>query len=317
MRVIFIPQFPSNMRYQEWWFVEIPFQLRKAGLDVHVLGQYYTFDKNVLNKSTSDMFAPIKKAIEFETYQINEYMNLQLNNDDVLFLADTSFPGLFGHVLFHKRPDKIFGFCHATSLNHYDYFEPVRTYKYPIENSLGIMFDSVFVGSKYHKAKLGWRNIEVLYLPLPPMKDISFKNVNKHTEIISVSRLSFQKVDLELETKVENNFQLTINRPISNSWNDYFYNLASSKILLITAREDTFGYQIVDAILNGCIPLARNSFAYPELLPREYLYDSDDELMEKIEYFLSNDNYKKVPKLLCEENMKNFYSNLVEGLTQG
>jgi len=46
-----------------------------------------------------------------------------------------------------------------------------------------------------------------------------------------------------------------------------------SKILLITAHEDTFGYQIVDAIINGCVPLARNDLAYPELLPKEYLYN--------------------------------------------
>lgn len=316
MRVIFIPQFPSSMRYQEWWYTEIPFQLRNAGLDVHVVGKEY-IENTFLDKCTSDMFAPIKQAIEFEAQQIHEYMNLDLNHNDVLFWADTSFPGIFGHVLFHKRPDKIFGFCHATSLNHYDYFEPVRPYKYPIENSLGIMFDSIFVGSRYHKAKLGWRNAKVLYLPFPPMQDNFFKNVNKHTEIISVSRVSIQKVDLELETKVENNFNLTINRPISNSWNDYFYNLATSKILLITAREDTFGYQIVDAILNGCIPLARNDFAYPELLPKEYLYNNEDELMEKIEYYLSGDNYKLVPQLLCEEGMNNFYQNLIEEITQG
>lgn len=315
MRIIFVPQFPSRMRYQEWWYYELPYQFNKAGVDVHILGKEY-ISKEVNTFSHPDMFSPINQAIELEAEQVKEYVNMKLYDDDILFWADISFPGIFGHVLFHKRPKKMFGFCHATSLNHYDYFEQFRPYKYPIEHSLRGMMDAVFVGSKYHKAKLGWHNAKVIYLPPPPMYEFFYNNVNKTKDIISVARLSIQKVDEELESKVENNFNLKICRPISSDWNTYFYNLASSKILLITSREDTFGYQIADAILNGCIPIARNDFAYPELLPREYLYDDEDELMKRIQYYLAYDNYKSVPKLLCEEGMQNFYSNLIEEMTK-
>jgi hypothetical protein len=315
MRVIFVPQYPSTMRYQEWWYTEFPIQFRNAGLDVYVVGKDY-IDNNVLTKSEDDMFSPIKQAIEFETYQINDYMNLELYEDDILFWTDVSFPGLFGHVLFHKKPNKIFCFCHATSLNHYDYFDPVRQHKAPIEQGLSGLFKSVFVGSRYHKAKLGWYNTQVISMPYPPMTNDFFKNNTKYTDIISVARPSIQKVDTVLETLVETRFKLTINRPVSNTWRDYFYNLSTSKILLITANEDTFGYQIVDAILNDCIPIARNDFAYPELLPREYLYDNDEELMEKIEYYLSGDNYKEVPTLICEDAMNNFYQTLIEEMTK-
>ena len=84
-------------------------------------------------------------------------------------------------------------------------------------------------------------------------------------------------------------------------------------MLLITAFEDTFGYQIVDAVKNNCIPIARNKFAYPELLPREYLYDDEDELFAVIIEALSGK--MKVPELLCSNDMRNFFTEMISAIT--
>jgi hypothetical protein len=80
---------------------------------------------------------------------------------------------------------------------------------------------------------------------------------------------------------------------------------------LITANEETFGYQIVDAVMHGCIPIAKNSLSYPELLPEEYLYNSADEMVEKIGKALNGN--LPVPELKCHEDMDNFYENLMKG----
>ena len=175
-----------------------------------------------------------------------------------------------------------------------------------------MLIDTIFVGSEYHKKKLLsanklWKNTKVTYLPFPPINPSTIKE--KKYDIISVSRPTTQKVDLFLESEVLKEFG-QINRPISNSWEDYFDNLAMSKILLITAHEETFGYQIVDAIMNNCIPLARNDLSYPELLSLEYLYNDKNELLEKIHYILNGD--VSIPKLLCETEMNNFYINIIE-----
>ncbi len=37
MRIIFVPQFPSDLRYQEWWFTEFPKQFRARGFEVVTL----------------------------------------------------------------------------------------------------------------------------------------------------------------------------------------------------------------------------------------------------------------------------------------
>lgn len=308
MRIVFVPQYPSKLRYQEWWFTELPKQFRQRGFEVKVLGENFTSSHT---RSLSDMFSPIEEAIEFEATQIQEYVNMDVKANDILFWSDISFPGLFGHVLFHKRPAKMFGFCHATSLNIYDYYQPVRKFKYPIEESICQMFDTIFVGSEYHKDKLGWDNLKVTYLPIQPAKPIT-SDVPKTIDIMSASRPSKQKVDSELEDYVEEKLNVKIERPVSESWSEYHMNLNAAKVLLITAHEDTFGYQIVDAVQNNCIPIARNGLAYPELLPRRYLYNDKVELVNSIDQIINRDRITPVPKLICWEQMNKFYDVICE-----
>jgi hypothetical protein len=283
MRIIFVPQFPSELRYQEWWYDEFPKEFRARGFQVVILGETYV-NMGKAKRSELDMFSPIEQAIEFETEQIKEYMSLDIQEDDVLFLADISFPGLFTNVLYHKKCNKMYAFCHATSINKFDYFEEDSYSKFPVESAHSFLFDKIFLGSEYHRKKLlteskfiGWRNSEVTYLPFKPYTGTLELFTPKKHLFMSASRPSHQKVDMELEVKIEELYRTEIHRPVSNSWEEYFEHLRASKFLLITAHEDTFGYQIVDAVTNNCIPIARNSLAYPELLPREYLYDDFDD----------------------------------------
>lgn len=311
MRIIFVPQFPSEMRYQEWWFSELPNQFRQRGFEVLTLGEHY-INKTKGASYDPSIFSPIKQSIFLESLQINEYMDLDIKDDDILFLADISFPGLFPNVLYHKECPKMYAFCHATSINKMDYFQSVSYSKFPVESSHSILFDTVFVGSEYHQRKLQaidmryWKNTMVTYLPFPTIF-FDQEPINKTIDIISASRKNVQKVDEILEDLVEARFG-TIQRPQARTWTEYQHNLQSSRILLITSHEDTFGYQIVDAIMNGCIPLARRSLAYPELLDNQFLYSTSGELLSKISRILEYDeDVFREPKLLCEEQMNKFY----------
>lgn len=253
------------------------------------------------------LFSPVKQSIQFEIQQIQEFLDLKIYRDDILFLSDISFPGFFTSALYHKRCKHMFAFCHATSLNRYDYFEPCRYSKFQVETGFSKIFDKVFVGSYYHKKKLGWNNTVVTYLPFPPFAPQ--KRNKKTIDIISVARPTIQKRDLALESIVEKRFG-PIFRPTCKTWNEYYKNLSMSKVLLVTSNEDTFGYQIIDAIMNGCIPIARNSFAYPEILPRTHLYSNTTELLLKLDRALNG--HLGVPKIKCKGQMERFYTNIVE-----
>lgn len=307
MRLLFVPQYPSRLRYQQWWYSEFPKNLEKH-FDEIVVIEGNGEDSSAVASAKPEDFSPINLGIQWETRQINQYMNMKVYNDDIMFIADLSFPGFFPNVLYHKRPSKVFMFCHGTSLNHLDYFEPTRPSKLESERAFAMLSDAVFVGSNYHQNKLGWDNIIVTPLPYPPM--VGFKNAKKTIDIISVSRPTKQKVDLELEYKLEESTGIKIERPTEpfKTWKDYYKFVASAKCMLITAQEETFGYQVVDAVMNNCIPLAPSKFSYRETLGGQYLYNDFDDLKKLVSAAIGG-NIKKV-ELKCDKQMRNFYDNI-------
>lgn len=306
-RLIIVPQYPTDLRYQDWWWDELPKHLEQFFDEVIVLGLNSFFGKGPKSEAT---FAPLEKAVDFEMLQIEEYLNLQLEPEDVLLLNDISYPGLFANILFHKRPLRCYTICHATSKNAYDYFEGVREFKYPVEEAIAKLFDKVIVASNYHKEKLGWNNINVLPLPESPIQAEQIP-MHRHHWIVSVARKTPQKRNLKVEEYVVRHFHTSIKEPNSRTWKEYYTFLSHSKIMLITSAEETFGYQVLDAIMTGCIPLAPNKFSYPELLPRDYLYDTPDELVSLI-HKVTSGALKPLKHSLVYNESLNFYSNLAK-----
>lgn len=306
MRLIFVPQYPSAMRYQEWWYKEFPRELRPYFDGVTILGEGYISREESLSSAKKEMFSPIEKAIELESYQINEYKNsFKRLPPHILFVSDLSFPGFFSNVLYHYKPHACFIYCHGTSLNYLDYFANDRISKSKIEHGHALLYNKVFIASDYHKKKLGWKNTEIVRLPKPPFDPrIKF---DKKYDIVSVARPTPQKVTKATEEFVEQEFGNITRRNFKN-WNDYYSFLGESKVLLITTKEDTFNYTVIDAVTNGCIPVAPNNFAFPEILPKEYLYDNKEELKEILKKCLNGD--LEIPKILCQEEIDNFYRNI-------
>lgn len=316
-RIIFVPQFPTMMRYQEWWIWKFPKEFEKAGYEVITMGNINDrgVSPNYGYKIGSKNFSPVKSSIAFEMSQIKDYMDLKLRDDDILFLADLSFPGLFANVLYHKKPKNCYAFCHATSMNDFDYFQKSRHSKFQVEVGHAYLFNKVFVGSRYHAEKLlynEWpKNVVITNLPFPPKEIIEpAQSTEKKRFMMSAARPCMQKMDTVLEDAVEEFFHERIYRKNFHAWVTYAEALRQSKVLLITAREETFGYQVVDAILSGCIPVAPNAFSYPELLPRHLLYNNLADLLDILNEIKAGQY--DVPELLCKPRMINFYDNIIQ-----
>jgi hypothetical protein len=240
-RIIFVPQYNISMRYQEWWYKEFENQFKNYFDEVIVLGKNI-LENNNINDNDNINFSSVNKSIELECLQIKEYMELELLKNDILFLSDLSFPGLFSNILFHKKPFKIFAYCHATSLNYKDYFERDVESKWPTESANGGLMDGIFFGSKYHQLKTNFKtNTYVLNLPNPPL-NIILKNkekhyddgyiIDKHNDIVSVCRESPQKINYEIENKIKNKYNFTRKNDFNN-WDEYYEFLNKSKCLLI------------------------------------------------------------------------------------
>ena len=308
MRLIFVPQFPVNMRYSHWWFYEFPHQLNMRFNEVVMLGKDYVKKfKNV--DYDKQWFSPVNQSIEFEMAQVTEYLNLELQDDDILFHADLSYPGIFHNVLYHKRPKKCFAYCHATARNKHDYFQSVRASKFKVESGFALLYDKVFVGSQYHADKINWKNSVVVGLPNPTI--LSPVKLKRDKLIVSVCRPSIQKVDPNVEKKVIKEFGDIIRPEVPfPDWVDYSEFLSSSKILLISSREETFGYTILDAIQMGCIPIAPKRLCFPEILPKDYLYDSPESLYTLINKIVKGE--LGVPEIVCSGLVDGFYDNICE-----
>jgi len=305
-RLIFIPQYPTSMRYQEWWLPMFQEKFKTHFKSILTLGK---LPSN--NLALGQEFAPFTQSIQFEQSQIDEYLSLEIRKDDILLLNDLSYPGLFAQMLFHKRPNRCFAICHATSKNRYDYFSKDRNSKYSIEKSVGKLFKKVFVASNYHAQKLNWNNLVIAPFPFQPFQspEIIVPIEKRIRNIVSISRSGIQKRNHILESTVENFIGQSIDTPKNrNTWDSYNAFLQSSKVVLITSKEETYGYQVIDAVRNGCIPIAPATCSYPELLSKDYLFTDIPDLILKVNKALTGQ--LPIPRLLVEESQKEFFNIL-------
>jgi hypothetical protein len=307
-RLIFVGQYMTKMRYQEWFPDMFHKKLSKYYDDIIMLGfnhnPYYGYYCDIKNEdSNKEMFSPINSAIEFELKQINEFMNMKIYDDDTLLSLDLSFPGFFSNVLYHKSIKNSYAYCHATSKNHLDYFNPI---KFKCETANSKLYKKVFVATQYHADKLSWENTEIIGLPKPPFK--TYKE-EKIYNIISVARPCAQKITKSIEDEISRDYSDII-RKECNTWEEYYRFLSMAKVLLITSKEETFGYPVLESIQNNCIPLCPNRCSYPELLPKDYLYNDIQDLKYKLSHAL-NGQLERPKELLNQNLIDNFFKNLV------
>lgn len=324
-RLILIPQLQVHMRYQHWWPAEI-----ERHMAPYFPGGIIRLEMLSPGKIPEDgSFSHPYYAVGEETQQIKDYMNLQGQDNDVLFHCDLSYPGIFHSVLAHKRPKRAVVFCHATALNSQDVFAPIRRAKWPIECGHARLYDKVLVATQYHAQKLTrgdcnenilWNNVHVMgALPYPPAnlwKQWRIPQDNRDM-FCSVARNHPQKVDVEVESEIHKQSGYLVIQPRGRlaTWYDYYDFLSHRRYMIITAKEETFGYQVMDAILAGCVPIAPNAYSYPELIEPHLLYDAQGTPEQVARRILDIVDSKPVcPALKCAKEADGFWTKLAEEL---
>ena len=286
-RLVLVPQLPVKMRYQEWWPVDIVQHIGHLFSEVVVLGSMTppvrVHKKGAFSPSSGD-FSITDAAINYELMQIEQYLSLPPARD-VLLHCDLSFPGLFHPVLLYRKPALSIVMCHATSRNRYDFFHPVRTNKWMQERAHAKLYDYVLVATEYHEKKLGFPNIVNTHgLPLPPSHILPERMTKiRPIHFCSTARPCIQKVDLTVEKELRKLTGEVVHRYKFTDWSSYYQFLDRCEFLIVTAKEETYGYQVIDALLRGCIPIAPGAYSFCELLPEELLYDPNATAKEKAE----------------------------------
>uniref|UniRef100_A0A915ILW8 tRNA-queuosine alpha-mannosyltransferase n=1 Tax=Romanomermis culicivorax TaxID=13658 RepID=A0A915ILW8_ROMCU len=101
----------------------------------------------------------------------------------------------------------------------------------------------------------------------------------------------FQRAQKELNDRI-------VHWGFANRKSDYYDLLKACHVAVSTAKHEFFGVSMLEAAHLDCFPLCPNNLAYPEIYPKQCLYNSEAQLYKLLRNFCKN------PKLATEKRRK-------------
>jgi len=184
------------------------------------------------------------------------------------------------------------------------------------EHAYAGVYDTVYVPSKFLKSKcMSLKGPKIRVFPwgmdgiLPPAKqvkkdiDVVFphrldadKGADEFIKIVqALPHVTFAVTYVQSQAIQKTNKYARRLREYPNviflankSNAEYLMQLSRAKLVLSCALQETFGYAVMKAVAQGCVPIVPNNLSYPEFFTAKYLYKNVANAVEKIESFLKN-----------------------------
>jgi glycosyltransferase involved in cell wall biosynthesis len=239
----------------------------------------------------------------------------KVKNGDIFFVGDLWFPGIemIRYMAVQLGLDvTIAGIHYAGVFDPHDFTHKMRRWAQHNERGWLAVADYVFVGSEYHKKLLeNWTGLVNIYATgLVWDHETIRSNISaKEPIIIFPHRLDMEKCpqvffDLvrrikELKPEVKGLITSSRKGVVSNIRNlhipdyinvkvgltkqQYYDELAMSKVFFSSAEQETFGYALNEALALGCIPICPRRLSYIEVLEGDnrLLYDTFEDAVAK------------------------------------
>ena len=320
-RIVICPALPIKMRYTEWWpklFTEKITEVAGGSYDV-ICAPYGLGNICDGKFESNDTF--FKRLCEWDWMIIKFLLALNLRNEDIVLLLDCTTSGLLSAMFQTYKPCKVVGFCHGTSFNTLDIFPPTRQ---SFDGSCLEALDLVLVASRYHLGKLSDTPYScdlsnMMALPDNPHLDnigVVKPMMERPNRVCIVDRDCEQKRNKKVIAEVQKTFQVEDIHGKYDTWEDYYRALSNDfRFMLVTTNEETYGYQVHDALRCGCIPIVPHKFSFPETVPAQYMYDhffmetrTPHTPMQRMNNV--NEHFAVVHSRLNEKPVIEFWSNL-------
>jgi len=302
MKTIWIaPMLPINMRYSDWWNIMFEDQLNRlleeSGSETRARLLFYPKTVNTVWENKDAFLVDLlKHESGLISWVLSKTYSKQIDKErgDILLALDGITPGLLGAFLKTCNPFKqTFCFCHGSSFNNLDIFDNSRQW---LDTALLKAFDQVFVASEYHMYKLANHNIQnttnlngLPYNPFIPDIETQSLSFRPRGSICIVDRNCEQKRTADVICQLSSYLQFKIVdlHGTTKSWEEYYKRISEFRYMLITTKEETYGYQVQDAQVMGTIPICPHAFAFPEHVLSEFLYVVDQNPIATTENIIS------------------------------
>jgi glycosyltransferase involved in cell wall biosynthesis len=299
---------------------------------------YYP-DNITTNKIRKGEFLDIEKTIQFKARQIElislAFQEGKVKDGDWFLFGDMFFPSIESIKYMAELQNinvKVCGFNYAGRSDEFDFVRKLNKWADYSEKAYHEVCDLIFVGSEFHKKNVTY------YFNIPEDKvivtgyiwsnDKAFQLFNEHLYkedyVIYPHRICLEKgyndfIDVA-EMNGNKKFIITsssnkglvgdlpdnVEYRNNLSKKEYYELMSRAKYYLSTAYQETFGYTLREAILYRCIIAAPNRLCYPEMLPKENLYNN----LTEIKSIFTNNNY--IENKLIEDMYNNNIENIIK-----
>lgn len=299
-RVIYVPIERLEQRYSAQWDDWFQSAFKREGIEYIRVGD--SDDRTIKHGEFLDVF----ETNHYKAQQMQEILEIIAENPKiptVVFFMDIWFPGI--QSLFYLRegmklPLKIKGVIHAGTYDPWDFLaqKQMQPWGLPFEASILKGADEVFCATQFHSNLIAASGLPIDKLSFVDWPvECSFEQSIKENIVVFPHRLApeknpegFDRLQHMFEAKYGKIARWIKSAAICNTKAQYYDLLARSKVAVSTAWQETFGIAMVEAINNGCIPVAPNRLSYPEVLKHSAtkFYVSDEEAVEMIKEGLTN-----------------------------
>ena len=234
------------------------------------------------------------------------YERGEINDGDKFFFSDIWFPGIESIAYmnyFTKTDAKITGIIHAGSFTDTDFVRDMERWAKNFEDIIFDIAETVYCASEFikndiiKKRMIDPNKLVVTGLPVDHTGLKPYLGTKKENIVVFNGRLCDEKqpwlfdelahqlLDCDMGIKCIKTQDLDLDRK------GYYELLAKSKVVVSYALQENFGFGIAEAAYLGCIPIVPNRLVYPELYPKENLFDTFEESIDMVYDAITN--YKK------------------------